>query len=95
MKSQYLPVVVSAKYRGAYLIEVEFDNGTQKVIDFAKWLNGPIFEPLKDKTYFKNFFLDGWTVAWPNGADVAPETLYEADSFTESRKVRSHVEALT
>jgi len=90
VKSQYLPVVVSAKYKRDYLIEVEFDNGVRKILDFSKWLNGPIFEPLKDKKYFKNFFLDGWTVAWPNGADVAPETLYETESFEEVRKITSH-----
>jgi len=94
MKSRYLPIVVSAKYQGDFLIEVEFDNGVRKVIDFAKWLNGPIFEPLKDKKYFKNFFLDGWTVAWPNGADIAPETLYEAEGFMESRKAQQHTEVL-
>ncbi|HEX4954757.1 MAG TPA: hypothetical protein VF017_15300 [Thermoanaerobaculia bacterium] len=33
---------------------------------------------MKDSGYFARFFLDGGTVAWPNGADIAPETLHEA-----------------
>jgi hypothetical protein len=84
MEDQYLPVVVHAEYKGGYLIEVEFDNGVKKLIDFGQWLNGPIFEPLKDKMYFRSFFLDGWTVAWPNGADIAPETLYDAEGLPAS-----------
>ena len=37
---------------------------------------GPVFEPLKSVKYFRRFFLDGWTIAWPNGTDIAPEALY-------------------
>jgi hypothetical protein len=83
MKNHYLPVVVQAEYQDNYIIKVEFDNGVQKTIDFSSWLEGEIFKPLKDKMYFQRFFLDGWTVAWPNGADIAPETLYEAENLSE------------
>jgi hypothetical protein len=73
----YLPVVTDAKYIGNYQIEVEFSNGEKRLADCEPWLNGEIFQPLRDPAYFRQFFVDGWTVAWPNGADIAPETLYE------------------
>ena len=75
-----LPSVAKAKYVKGHLIEIQFNDGTKKVIDFEPWLTGPIFRPLKRKAYFKKFFIDGPAIAWPNGADIAPETLYEAAS---------------
>jgi hypothetical protein len=73
----FLPSVTRAEYRGGYSIQVTFNDGKSGTIDFVRWLEGPIFEPLKDPEYFQRFFLDGGTVSWPNGADIAPETLYE------------------
>ena len=73
-----LPSVTKAKYIRDNVIEVKLNDGTKKGIDFEPWLTGPIFRPLKSKNYFKKFFIDGPTIAWPNGADIAPETLYEA-----------------
>jgi hypothetical protein len=51
-----LPSVTKAKYIRDYLVEVKFNDGTKKVIDFEPWLTGPIFKPLKNKDYFKGFF---------------------------------------
>ena len=76
-----LPAVTKAKYVNDYLNEVKFNDGTKKVIDFEGWLTGPVFKPLRKKDYFKKFFIDGPTIAWPNGADIAPETLYEAPAI--------------
>ena len=73
----FLPTVVRAEYCGEYKIHLVFNDGLENTVDFSQWLDGPVFEPLKDTAYFRHFFLDGGTVAWPNGADVAPETLYE------------------
>lgn len=73
----YMPVVIEAKYVSDYKIRVVFNNGEERIADFSKWgLGRGVYKPLKDKAYFKKFFVDGWTISWPNGADIAPETLY-------------------
>jgi hypothetical protein len=79
-----LPSVVRAEHRGGYKIRVRFNDGSEKTIDFSRWFNGPVFEPLRDPDYFRRFFLDGGTVAWPNGVDIAPETLYDAQAADEA-----------
>lgn len=79
-----LPHVVHAEYRGTYRIHLAFDDGREKTVDFAPWLQGPVFEPLKDTAYFQRFFLEAGTVSWPNGADIAPETLYRAQEAEEA-----------
>ena len=73
---EFLPIVIRVEYRGRYLIHLTFNDGVEETIDFARWLDGPVFEPLEDLAYFQRFFLDGGTVSWPNGADIAPETLH-------------------
>jgi hypothetical protein len=80
----FLPHVVRAEYEEGFRIRLTFNDGTQGSVDFGSWLKGVVFEPLKDEAYFRRFFLDGGTVAWPNGADIAPETLYEAARATRS-----------
>ena len=73
----FLPSVIEADYRGDYRIHLVFNDGAEATVDFEPWLDGPVFEPLRDREYFRKFFLDGGTVSWPNGADIAPETLYD------------------
>ncbi|SRR5579871_347730 len=75
---QDLPLVTNATYRGGFRIRLTFSDRLEATVDFRPWLEGPVFEPLKAAAYFQRFFLDGGTVAWPNGADIAPETLYES-----------------
>jgi hypothetical protein len=74
-----------AAYAGSHRIRLTFADGVQKTIDFLRWLTGPVFEPLKDGKYLQRLFLDGWTIAWPNGAGVAPETLYAAAAVPDGR----------
>ncbi len=71
-------LVRDAQYVSGRILELTFNDGLKAKIDYSDWIEKyPFFEPLKDTEYFKNFSLDGWTVVWPNGADIAPETLYK------------------
>jgi len=72
-----MPQVIRAEYAGEHRIRITFDDGIAGTVYFRPWLDGPVFEPLKETGYFRRFVLEGGTVAWPNGADIAPETLYE------------------
>lgn len=84
----FLPEVVEANYAGKHSLALVFNDGTAKTVDFSIWLRGPVFEPLKNIAHFKRFFLDGGTVCWPNGADIAPEALYEAPEYRSKIKRR-------
>ena len=70
--------VTSAKYLHDYQIEVSFNDGRKGITDLSKTLHGTMFAPLQDRAMFRNFRVDPEleTIAWPNGADLAPEYLY-------------------
>ena len=71
--------VIEAKYIRDYTIWVKFEDGSEGEIDLSAELYGPIFEPLRDVRYFEQLRVDPelGTIAWPNGADFAPEFLYD------------------
>jgi len=86
---EFLPSVIRAKYDGEFRIHLTFNDDLQGTIDLRNLLEGPIFEPLKDRACFEQFFIDGGTVVWPNGADIAPETLYDAVELAGAARRRA------
>ncbi len=75
-------LVKTASYAGDYRLKIRFDDGRTKLVDLGPYLDGPIFEPLKDLSYFKRFQVneDIDTVVWPNNADFSPDFLYSVGS---------------
>jgi hypothetical protein len=70
--------VTAIQYRNGYKYHVVFDDGLEGDVDLRRYVgNGPVFEPLVDLAYFRKARIEGGTISWPNGADIAPETLYE------------------
>jgi len=71
--------VVDASYLGGYKLKIRFENDHVRMVDLADHLDGPVFEPLRELSYFKQFAVnhDIDTVVWPNHADFSPDFLYE------------------
>lgn len=85
----YLPEVNRAKRVNGFVIAMRFNDGTEKHIDISQWFKGPVFKALKDPKFFAKFFVEGGTLAWPNGVDIAPETLYDAVDVRSSLKEKT------
>ena len=70
--------VTEVGYVGEYKLSIRFEDGEVKIVDLWPYLDGPVFEPLKDLAYFTSFQMnrDIDTVVWPNNADFSPDFLY-------------------
>lgn len=77
--------VESVRYLKSYELRVEFSDGITKDVNLEGELWGEVFEPLKDISLFRQARVgpESRTVEWPNGADLAPEFLYEAGRIVQ------------
>ncbi len=86
--------VTNVQWLKDFSLRLEFDDGSIKDVDLKSELYGEIFEPLNDLHFFRQVSInpDTKTIEWPNGADFAPEFLYEIGE--EVKSVASGEEAV-
>jgi len=71
--------ISDAEYLGEYRLRVVFNDGREGVADLRSMVfDGPrtVFEPLKDLSGFRQFFIEHGALCWPGDLDVAPEYIY-------------------
>lgn len=70
--------IIDAKYISGYKIWLKFNDGTEGEVDLKDELWGEMFEPLKESSLFKTVGVNKeiHTIGWKNGADLAPQYLY-------------------
>ena len=71
--------VTDVRHLGGHRLAVSFTDGAEREVDLSDALEGEVFEPLREEAAFAEAYVDPETrtVAWPNGADFAPEFLKE------------------
>jgi hypothetical protein len=74
--------ITDVEYLGDYKLKLRFNNGAEGIVDLESELYGEVFEPLRDKNLFREVYLTARTIEWSNGADFAPEFLFEVAELT-------------
>ncbi len=75
MNAPELNRVSSARIIEQHELEIRFSDGYVGRLDLSPALWGPIFEPLKNPDYFRQFRIEDDTIRWPNDADFCPDVL--------------------
>ena len=73
------PLLLAATPLDDYRVHVRFEDGVEADVDLGYLRDyGGVFAPLRDPSFFARLEVDSdfGTIAWPNDADIAPETLY-------------------
>lgn len=83
--------VVDVDYIKDYTLSITFSDGVSKVVDLQPYLNGGVFEQLKDLSQFRQYGLNHWTIEWACGVDLAPEFLYGLPYKNDDEVVLSQI----
>lgn len=70
--------VTQVKPLAGHRLRLWFDDGAEGEVDLSRRRWRGVFAPLEDQRFFERVEVDEelGTIVWPNGADIAPETLH-------------------
>ena len=73
------PKIKKLQYKEKYTYHIQFEDNRKGDLNFQPFLWGEVFKPLKDESFFRKAYIDqtSGTITWPNGVDIAPETIYK------------------
>ena len=57
-------------------LHLHFSNGEQRRMDLRPYLAYPVFERLREPSFFALVQADHGTVSWPGGIDLDPDSVY-------------------
>jgi len=74
------PKILDVEPLSQYKLLLHFDTGEKKIFDVMPYIFGDWYGKLSDESTFNSVRTTGYTVAWPDGQDIAPHELYDYSS---------------
>lgn len=71
--------IIEAETLAGYRLRIRFEDGITGVVDVSHLVGQGVFSVWADPECFARVAIDhrSGTVVWPNGADLAPDVLYD------------------
>ena len=70
------PQITAVKPLSDYRLLLDFATGEQKIFNVSPYLHGDWYGKLRDANFFQTVHIEGNTVVWAGGQDIAPHELY-------------------
>ncbi len=70
------PRVKNVKALENHLLEIRFTDNSRRIFNMKPYLHFGVFEELQNMEYFSKVYKMGNSIAWPNGQDICPDTLF-------------------
>ncbi|MDB9488697.1 DUF2442 domain-containing protein [Dolichospermum circinale CS-537/01] len=84
--------IVSAQAIDDHNLIIKFTNNELKKYDISKLLDNPMFSPLKNPAFFRNFIIDsgGYALVWNEDIDISEYELWQNGISITNEKLISH-----